>query len=184
MGYAIVLFFDPASCRRVEELQDGISHPAGLPATGNARPRPHITLALFDALETTDPADKILRNISHSVFPFEIKLESIGWFPTKEGVIFLAPVVTRQLLDVHGHLHRMLDGEGLISVPHYQPGKWVPHCTISTGLTPDSAARTLEAILRSNVFGCVALVEIGLVEFDPIKYLSAFPLVGDHAAAA
>jgi 2'-5' RNA ligase len=183
MGYAIVLFFDPPSCRRIEDLRIGISKTAGLAASAEGASRPHISLALMDALETIEPVNRVLRTFSHNVFPFELKLESVGWFPTVEGVMFLAPLVTRQLLNIHESLHRLLGGEGLISMPYYLPGKWVPHCTIAVGIPPSAAARAMDEILRSDVFGCVALTEVGLVEFQPIKYLSTFPLVGDHAAA-
>ena len=183
MGYAIVLFFDLPSCQRIEDLQKGISQAAGLPAPGNDRPRPHITLAVFDTLANIEPANRVIKNFSHAVFPFEIKLESVGWFPMEDGVMFLGPVVTRQLLDVHESLHRLLNGEGLISVSYYRPGKWVPHCTISSGLPRHAASMVLNEILQSKVFVSVALIEVGLVEFNPVKYLSTFPLVGNRAAA-
>jgi 2'-5' RNA ligase len=182
MGYAIVLFFGPPTCQRIEDLRNGISQAAGLPASGNGRSRPHITLAVFDLLEPFEPGIRILERFSRTVFPFDIKLESVGWFPTAEGVMFLSPVVTRHLLDVHESLHRLLDEEGLISQSYYRPGKWVPHCTIAAGLPPYAAMMALNEILRSKVFGWVALSEVGLVEFDPIKYLSTFPLVGNGTA--
>ena len=184
MGYAIVLFFDQSSCQRVEDLRNSISQAADLPAPGNGRSRPHITIAMFDTLENIQPTIRIVDKFSRTVFPVEIKLEFIGWFPTAEGVIFLSPVVTRPLLDVHDILHRLLDGEGMISHSYYRPGKWVPHCTIAAGLPPPTANMALNEILRSMVFGSVTLSEVGLVEFDPIKYLSTFPLVGTHPEVA
>jgi 2'-5' RNA ligase len=168
----------------MEDLLNRVSQPAGLTIPGNGRYRPHITLAMFDILEVIEPAIRIVENFSRAVSPVEIKLEFIGWFPTAQGAVFLGPVVTRRLLDVHDSLHRLLDGEGMISNVYYRPGIWVPHCTIVAGLPPSAVSMALEEILRSKVFESVTLGEVGLVEFDPIKTLAAFPLVGTRAEVA
>jgi 2'-5' RNA ligase len=180
MAHAIVLFFDPSSCQRVEDLRNRISKAAGFPAPANNRWLPHLTLAIFQTLEKIEPAVRIMDLFSRTIAPFEVVLESIGWFPTPEEVMFLSPVVTRELLDVHDSLHRLLEEGGLTSQPYYRPGMWVPHCTILTGLPPSASPEVLDEVLRSKVFGRVALTEVGLVEFDPINYLSTFPLAGNH----
>ncbi len=181
MGFAIVLFFDPTASEKIEALRTRIRQAAGLPDPVDSRWRAHITLAMFDSIASVEPVIRIMKSFSHAVPPFDIKMESVGWFPSPERVIFLSPVATRRLLDVHEQLHRLLVGEGLISQPYYQPGKWVPHTTLSAGMPAGFENTTLEEILRSAVFGFAALDEVGLVEFDPIKYLAAFPLTGTNA---
>jgi 2'-5' RNA ligase len=178
MGYAIVLFFDLPDRQKMEDVRQSILQTAGFPLPTDARSQPHITLAMFETLEKPTLVDKIIRKFSRTVAPFKIHIAFAGLFPTEEEVIFLAPVATRQLLDVHGRLHRELKREGLVSVPYYQPEEWVPHCTVSVGLKSDTKARALESVMHSGAFGAAVLSEIGLVQYDPIKYLGTYPLSG------
>jgi 2'-5' RNA ligase len=178
MGYAIALFFDLAACQKLEEARQAILRAAGMPLPVDARSQPHITLAMFETIEDPASVDKILRKFSRTVPPFPIQMASAGLFPTEEEVIFLAPVTTRRLLDVHVRLHRELKRAGLVSIPYYRPEQWVPHCTVSVGLKSDAKARALESILHSGAFGAAVLSEIGLVQYDPIKYLGTHPLGG------
>jgi 2'-5' RNA ligase len=181
MGFAIVLFFDSTVSEKIEALRNRIRQAAGLPDPADTRWRAHMTLAMFDSIASLEPVIRIMKSFSDAVPPFDIKMESVGWFPTPERVIFLSPVATRRLLDVHERLHRLLEREGLISQPYYRPGKWVPHTTLSAGLPAGFETTALEEILSSAVFGFAALDEVGLVEFDPIKYLATFPLAGTGA---
>jgi hypothetical protein len=71
MGYAVVLFSDPSSCQRMEDLRNGILQAAGLPFPGNGRWRPRITPAMFDGIEKIEPAIRITEMFSRAVSSFK-----------------------------------------------------------------------------------------------------------------
>ena len=139
--------------------------------------QPHISLAVFENL---DPqmlrAD--LSRFAEVTRPLSLDLASAGTFPTAEGVVFLAPVVTQELLLVHQRFHRLLSDRGLDCVAYYRPGNWVPHCTVAIDVAPDRVAASLEMCVQSEAFGAVALDEVSLIEFRPVREVYAFPLGG------
>ena len=101
--------------------------------------RPHVSLSVYgDGLDTNGFPERLLE-FARSIDPFDFTLSSLGTFPGQEGVVFLAPVVTRRLLEVHARLPRgVFEAHNNTGMGHYLPGNWVPHCTVAIDL---SAAR-------------------------------------------
>jgi 2'-5' RNA ligase len=65
----------------------------------------------------------------------------LGTFPGGEGALFLGVQVTAGLLAFHAQVHAALGGEPVKHWPYYQPGNWVPHCTLAEGLGPTEAGK-------------------------------------------
>jgi 2'-5' RNA ligase superfamily len=105
-----------------------------------------------------------------------LTLASVGLFP---GVaVFLAPTVTADLLGLHAGFHRRFARLGQGSWDHYRPGTWVPHCTLVTDMEPDQFAGALAIAARvPRPLEC-RLVEVGIVEFRPLKQVLSHALVG------
>jgi 2'-5' RNA ligase len=57
------------------------------------------------------------------------------------------------------------------------PG-WVPHCTLATDLEPDRFGDALEIAARAPLPLESRLVEVGIVEFRPVKQLVSYALGG------
>lgn len=176
MGYAIELFYDDASERAVRDIWDGLGTVLGQPSLSELGARPHVSLAVYgDGLDTTGFPERLCE-FARSVAPFEFKLSSFGTFPGSEGVVFSAPVVTRQLLAVHERFHELFSPYENAGMDYYLPGNWVPHCTVAIDL---SAAEVTEAVgYCREAFQPISgrFREIGLVEFRPVKELFTFGL--------
>ncbi|MXX04776.1 MAG: 2'-5' RNA ligase family protein [Gemmatimonadetes bacterium] len=171
MGYAIELFYDDASEQAVRHIWDGLGRVLGQPSLSELGARPHVSLAVYgDALDTTGFPERLLE-FARSIDPFDFTLSSLGTFPGQEGVVFLAPVVTRRLLEVHAQFHEVFSKHENAGMGYYLPGNWVPHCTIAIDLW---AAEVIEAVAYGReAFQPISgrYREIGLVEFRPVKEL-------------
>ena len=141
---AVELYLDPIAAASVHALWEDLSA-AGLAASlAGQGSRPHITLAVYDVAEPglstllADPAqlEPRLAAFAATLRPLSINLASLGAFPGPEGVVFLAPKVTRALLTAHARYH--LRSADLVPVcwSYYRPRRWVPHCTLAMGLAP------------------------------------------------
>ncbi len=110
--------------------------------------------------------------------PLECSLASVGVFPTEEGVVFLAPVVTRELLDLHQEFQMRLDEFGARCSAYYRPGAWVPHCTLATGVARAAVPQAVPVCLDAALPIRARFERVALVEFWPVKVLYAFDLAG------
>src|SRR5262245_46222316 len=133
MPYAIELALDPetaAVVRRVwRELAD-----AGIQYMAASGARPHISLGIWESLDR-DRAETELTRFAAERSPVRLAFASVGLFP--RVAVFLAPTVTADLLELHAGFHRRFARLGDVPWAHYQPGAWVPHCTLATDLGPD-----------------------------------------------
>jgi len=96
-----------------------------------------------------------------------VTLAGFGVFPGATSILWAVPVVTWQMLTYHAALQAALPN--LQVHPHYVPGLWVPHVTLS-GALPDPA-KALAALtpLWRPVTGFLSRVE--LVRFRPVEVL-------------
>ena len=133
-GYAVEMYFDPAGERQIGNLIDQLSS-RGIRSSRPAASRPHVSLAVFDQVDL-ERMSVALRKFARECSALRLYLASIGRFPSDEGVVFLAPVVHRELLELHAKLHRMPTVVAGTRREYYLTGRWVPHCTIAEGLTP------------------------------------------------
>jgi len=136
---------------------------------------PHITLAAFDEVDP-ERLRSIIESLSNTIGDLEIELASIGRFPTAEGVIFVAPVVTMRLLELHARFHQELSGLGISSWDYYRPGHWVPHCTIALGVDRSRVDEVMEIAERHGVFRQAQISGLSLVAFRPVREVYTYPV--------
>ncbi len=121
VGQAVELYFDPTTEAAVRQLRRALSE-GGIPTfVEHIGDRPPISLWAGDNLDVADAAP-LLATLASEVPPFELRLSAIATFPTAEGVIFLMPAPTPQLLAVHAALHQRLRHGGIPGHAYYQPG--------------------------------------------------------------
>lgn len=175
MGYAIELNLSKDSAARVVKLWEGLARESINSAMLDLGAQPHISLAVFERL---DPAllREDLNRFAEVTPPLSVVLSHAGAFPTAEGVVFLAPAVTQELLEVHRRLHRVLWDRGAECAEYYRPGIWVPHCTVAIGVAPGKIGAAIETCLRSEIYGPVEMDEVSLVDFPPVHEIYAYPL--------
>lgn len=175
MGYAVELYFDEQTTARVAELTGQIYAACGGVDLADLGFTPHISLAGHDRL-AVDEITPIIAELARQTPPFEVKLDAIGLFPTTQGVVYLAPVVTEQLLCLHREFSAHATAAGQTAHPYYRPGNWIPHCTVAHDLSPDQVPEAVRLCLSSQVFGAGRVIAVGLIEYRPARSLYRFAL--------
>ncbi|MEY8347094.1 2'-5' RNA ligase family protein [Bacillus cereus] len=140
--YAVIVTFDERFSKHVKaigkELKD-FGHNEDL--------EHHITLADYHTLDLKTYGEK-LEEFTENIECFPVEFSSVGTFPTN-GTIFLAPTVTRGLLELHQSFHNHF--ADFHDQPHsyYVPEKWVPHCTIANRLEQEQFVRVMEIVYKN-----------------------------------
>jgi 2'-5' RNA ligase len=175
MSFAVQFYFDPQTeaailLAREKLLRRGI-HPIPDEMPG----RPHLTLGIWNGKSPHGLVPR-LETLAAGLPASDVLFSSAGVFPTREGVIFLAPVVTQQLLEVHAQVHREVVSPGLEADRSYLPGNWVPHVTLAIFL-PDWEMHAAVDIAREAPMPLTGRVTaLGIIEFPPVKEIATFPL--------
>lgn len=173
MPYAVEMFFDKESDAQIRKIwrslkESGIS--SWMEDSGSV---PHVTLSVFGELDA-DEADRRLASFAEKVSGFPLVFASIGAFPTDEGVLFLAPVVTGELLRVHNAFHDFFADLREYQWPYYLPDSWVPHCTLAINIKWEEVHKALEHVIKIYSPLCVEVDRVALVEYHPVKVLKEY----------
>jgi 2'-5' RNA ligase len=175
MPFAIELLFDSRTdkaVRKLGRLLENKKIPTILSAPGAS---PHLTLAVFDKLKQKRMIpllDKLARRFN----PIPFALASLGNFPGKERALFLAPVVTPDLLKLHQSLHLSMKGLIQGELAYYFPGRWVPHCTLGMGLTLGELNQGFDYLQKLPYAQKGRYTRLALAEYHPVKEIYSVPL--------
>ena len=142
MNYAIELVFDDESQKVIDNLRIELSKNG---VHDEAVKLNHISIGDYKTDNIEGLKEKII-DFSKTIKPFEISLVSVGTFMTKENVIFLEPVMTRELMEIHRKfINFMNDFDGVLN-SYYDIDKWMPHCTISIRLSDKELFKVIEIL--------------------------------------
>lgn len=136
---------------------------------------PHVTLGVYDDLNVSAATEQ-LAACACDTQQITTTLASVGVFPRKASVLFIAPIVTHDLLALHERIHRILEPLATHPWEYYQPGRWVPHCTLATDLEPERVTPAFEIARQIALPRPVRLKRIAIVRFRPVAHLSAVDL--------
>lgn len=175
MGFAVELYFDSQTERALRDLRKILTEAGVQPVLDEIGDRPHISLAVFSQV---DPDELLieLKDFAREVDVMPITLSAIGSFPTADAVLFLAPAITQELMDVHWDLHQLIGDLKLHPHAYYMPDRWVPHSTIAQNIQPELVATAFDICRKSFKPINAKIIEIGLVRFRPVVALGEFPL--------
>ncbi len=172
MGYAVELFLDEPEAQRVRLAFAATGSP--LVQTGTF---PHISLAVFETVPVDVPRlTAVVEAFARYAARLHVRFASLGMFPGAHNVVFLAPVVTPELLAAHAAFHGALTAAGLGCDAHYRPGAWVPHCTISQDAPLADGLETLRILHGQALLGDYTISEVQVVEYRPAVCIARFPL--------
>ncbi len=149
MPFGIELLFDPPTEKAIRNIwrkleKNKVSTPLG-------RDNPHVTLAAFNDADMGTIGARC-RKISGEFSAIPASFESIGSF-THERVLFLAPVVTLELLRIHQKVHQSIRLLAEGQSPYYLPGDgWAPHCTLAMSKSDKSYLKSLK-VMRAVPIG-------------------------------
>jgi 2'-5' RNA ligase len=160
--YAIELVFDEESQNKINKIREMLSSNG---VHDEAVPTNHVSIADFE----TDDLDELklkVKEFADSIHKFKLNLVTAGTFMTKENVIFLQPVMTEKLMNVHKmFLDSMKDFDGKAN-EYYNHNKWVPHCTIAIRLSDEELIKGFET-LKSISF---LPIEVTVDKIDILNY--------------
>jgi hypothetical protein len=129
MVAALELYLDVDATRRVRTLWRALED-EGIPTLAsllNEKHRPHVSLAVAHRL-APEAVASALEGIPVGQ-GLRVDLDFVGQFVGR--ILWLGVVPTAELLDHHKLVHDRLAKAGVETWDVYQPGRWVPHCTIS-----------------------------------------------------
>jgi len=160
---ALELYLDVEATRRVRTLWKALED-EGIPTLAsllNQKHRPHVSLAVArqlapDAVASALDGLPVGRGL-------RLDLDFVGQFVGR--ILWLGVVPTAELLDHHRVVHERLATAGVETWDVYQPGRWVPHCTISM--------RVPNPLMAPAVRRCL--------EFLPVPATAVGASVTDHA---
>jgi len=177
MPFAVELYMDSRADAAVRQIWQSLVE-AGIPSQPlSAGARPHVSLCLYESLDSrVFPTE--LETFARQVNPFSFVLESVETFPASNGVVFLTPRSSEELLEVHGRFHKDFDGSSATVSPYYLPEHWKPHCTVAENLSSNQVSQAIEVGRKAPLPIRGQFIQIGLVEFRPIKEICVFKLGG------
>lgn len=175
MPYAIVLYFNRAAEKKIRDVWKALADRGISTEVSSSGIRPHITLAIYDELKCQPCRDELAKFAARTN-RLEIRITHMGVFRQPETVLFLAPTVTRELLDLHASIHESMAAHAGSSWEVYQPAKWVPHCTLAMNLDDGKLSQAITCCRSIELPWQLHATGIGAVEFVPVSDLFQFDL--------
>jgi 2'-5' RNA ligase len=166
MNYAIELYFDDESSKRIDSIRHLLESNNVPVDVGTI---PHISLAIFSDVNENGLIREIT-NFSKREMNLHLELSSLGIFPTSESVIFLAPKVTQQLLAFHRDFLQFMSKYSTDLNVYYNDDLWVPHCTLGIHMSDDELINAIRLLKNNNDLPIpVTIKKIGILTFPPNK---------------
>jgi 2'-5' RNA ligase len=169
MGYAITLRLDATAAVTVEAMWHALaSRNLTVEALSLGYP-PHLTLAVFAEDANPERLLAAARECAGHWPKTPTTFASLGLFAGPPSTLFLAPIVTPELLARHATLLTLVAGEPID--PHYQRGQFVPHVTLASDLTDPAVA---VAALNPLPLPVTAILDrLDVVRFRPVEVLQS-----------
>ena len=129
MALAICLLFDPRSDRAIRKLWARLDD-AGVPSLGthtHGRHVPHVSLAVlrrWDLAAVTAALEQL-----PAAEPTELSFDGVGLF--RRGRAWLLAGVPAELVRRQESVVAAAIGAGTELHRHYEPGRWLPHCSVA-----------------------------------------------------
>lgn len=154
--------FDEETSRRMKEIEQTINQ-EGIIGKQTPNLPHHITIASFD-ISQEDEVKQLLQAVSSKTKSFNLEFNHIGLFGLK--VLFLAPDVNYELLELHKNFERfeMKNSRG-----------WTAHATI---LIDDSEniQRALPIVAQNFQQLKAKVQSLSLYEFFPTRFIAKYNL--------
>lgn len=174
MGYAVEIIFDNESQNKFIDYWKLLYQSGCSSYMYEHGGNPHITFGLFNNnLENISILKEIIFKCFNNIEPFNLTFSTLGLFPFDEGVSFIAPKVSLQLLTLHNNFYKEICKNGLDKyfVEIYKPKHWIPHCTMTIQTNKENQIEGLR-LLRDVFKPFDAQVrKIVLIKFFPIQIL-------------
>ncbi len=183
MNFAIELCLDEHAEARIREIWERIER-AGLPSRllefGHT---PHVSLGVCAQLDRTIFVPRLVEFAAREP-KLHATFVSLGTFSNRQGVVFLGLINTRELIDLHARFDAFFASAAREPWEYYRPGRWVPHCTLTTALEPEQVASALRVCAEVPLPIQATLESVALVENPDGAVHARIPLSGRVTALA
>ena len=188
MPFAVGVTLDSAAAAKIKNLSKRLLEAISPEHCSVSDAPPHLTFAIADQVNVFS-VKQLLTDLAGQSPAVRVRFDSFGVFPGEKRVLFLAPVVTAELLAFHGRFHRAFGSHAWHQSDFYLPDNWVPHCTIASELSAGTFARAAEACFNDEFPREARLTHISLTEFreggngtnEQSKMHVMLPLAGTHS---
>jgi 2'-5' RNA ligase len=168
MPFTVQLDLDAETEAALCDLADRLAATPGLETVRQIGDVHHMSLGVYDEL----PLDRFLPKLvcfAKTMKPIDVRLTSLGIFPGVDSVLFVSPVVTGELLELHRGFHEEFAAFASSCWDHYHPSGWVPHITLAmnakAGALQDAIAKSIEWWKPTQA----RLDALRLIEFRPVR---------------
>lgn len=179
MAFGAAFLFDSVTEAAFRSLWQAQAD-AGLPSfmLGVDYP-PHITAAGSREGHQA-PIPEAVRARLSALAPLPVQWASLGVFPSSEGVVFLSPVISTDLLALHRDVWQLFINHLTAPVPYYRPGQWVPHVTLAFGVAAHQLGAVTELLSRQAwpKGGSIDRLLVGDYRIEGGSRLETIPLMG------
>ena len=165
MQYAIELYFDEETEKKLTNLVQRLADESLSTKFLEWKTRPHLTLACFNDVNEQKCIEQ-LKKFAHEHKAIPSYISSIGMFNDTK-TIFVSPTMNKSMYHLQAELHECLSDYDSTGWEWYYPDNWVPHCTLAlTGEDEDEIFyKASDLILHefkkmSGEFVAVGLVKI------------------------
>jgi len=168
--YAVLLCLQPDDAPRINKLWEILDRENYSSDQITLNYSPHITLAIHD--DTADPQVlmKMLSSITAHWKNISVSLQKIE--SIAPNVLWVAPVVTEELLQYFSKVHAALPTESLN--PYYLPENYHPHVTLARDVK--AAGQALTAVSKEWEPFETKLDRLQLIYFRPVRLIWDTPL--------
>jgi uncharacterized protein len=138
---------DPAADLAVRGLWSQLQR-LGVPTLESHQPgiRPHLSLVVAD---DADGLREYGPRLALGGVETRVEVSAVSLFPADPPVLVLAVAPASELVTLHARVSGALAAAGVHVWPHYRPGTWLPHCTLSMGVPADALSEAVAACLAS-----------------------------------
>jgi len=166
MPFTVQLDLDAHTDAIMVAIADRLARVPGLETVRQIGDVHHISLGVYGELPV-DLALPMLERFAETLPLLDVRLANVGIF--EGAVIFVGPVVTGELLELHRRFHAAFARFSSSCCKHYFPGVWVPHVTVAMNVKSVSIA--VEEIMREWKPVPAKLEALRLIEFRPVRTL-------------
>jgi 2'-5' RNA ligase len=171
VALAVCLLLDAASDRAVRRLWERLERLDGVDTPATHTHQRHVPHLSYAVLRTYD-VDAVLAAVSAlpPAAPVTLAFDAVALFPRRRAA--LVPAATTDLLARQAAVVEAARRTGADLHRHYRPGRWVPHCSIATGVrrasVGDLACGAFDVLPLTVVADRVALVDSATGEHWPL----------------
>jgi 2'-5' RNA ligase len=175
MAYAVEMLFDDDTNAIIMEMWQELKNSKISSYMIRSKSKPHITLSIFDSVDLNELNQRV-EKFSEITSACPIKFDSIGVFPDDTGVVYLQPVVSPELLNIHRSFNLMTNEFDEFKWTHYLPGNWVPHCSMALNITKEKVLQAVSCLLEKFSPFEAQIQSLAVIRFPPIEHLKMYDL--------